>query len=55
MVLATIKELQKIEMIRLLDFYRLDHAVTTKQKSILKSVWSKCKTRKRKGERLVEG
>jgi hypothetical protein len=34
---ATIKELEKIEMSRQTDnIYRLDHAVTAKQKKILK-------------------
>jgi transposase len=35
---AAIKELEKIEMIKLLDHrYRLDHAVTATQKAILKA------------------
>lgn len=35
---AAIKELEKIEMVRQLDnVYRLDHAVTAKQKAILKA------------------
>ena len=35
---AALKELEKIEMVRLLDnIYRLDHAVTATQKSILKA------------------
>lgn len=35
---ATIKELEKIEMIRQTDGeYRLDHAVTATQKTILKA------------------
>jgi transposase len=35
---AAIKELEKIEMVRLLDnVYRLDHAITSTQKSILKA------------------
>ena len=35
---AAIKELEKIEMIRQLDnIYRLDHAITAKQKNILKA------------------
>lgn len=35
---ATLKELEKIEMVRLTDNrYRLDHAVTATQKTILKA------------------
>lgn len=35
---AALKELEKIEMVRLTDNrYRLDHAVTAKQKTILKA------------------
>ena len=35
---AAIKELEKIEMVRQLDnIYRLDHAVTAKQKKILEA------------------
>lgn len=35
---ATLKELEKIEMVRQLDnVYRLDHAVTANQKAILKA------------------
>lgn len=37
-VVSAIKELEKIEMVRQLDgIYRLDHAVTAKQKTILKA------------------
>ena len=37
-VVSAIKELEKIEMVRQLDgIYRLDHAVTSKQKTILKA------------------
>jgi macrodomain Ter protein organizer (MatP/YcbG family) len=35
---AAIKELEKIEMIRQMDgVYRLDHAVTARQKNVLKA------------------
>ena len=56
---ATLKELEKIEMVRQLDnVYRLDHAVTKVQKAILKAFgidaeYVKYKTTK-SGEKLIK-
>ena len=40
---AALKELEKIEMVRQLDnVYRLDHAVTANQKTILNAYFCTC-------------
>jgi hypothetical protein len=52
---AAIKELEKIEMIRQLDnVYRLDHAVTAKQKAILKAFGLNAKHVKEKAKEISE-
>jgi len=51
---ASIKELEKIEMIRLLDdVYRLDHAVTANQKAVLKAFGIKDATYVKKQAREI--
>ena len=50
---AALKELEKIEMVRLTDnMYRLDHAVTARQKTILKAFGMDADTVKYKAEEI---
>ena len=50
---AALKELKKIEMVRLTDnMYRLDHAVTARQKTILKAFGMDADTVKYKAEEI---
>lgn len=52
-VAASIKELEKIEMIRQADgIYRLDHAVTATQKTILKAFGIDADYVKRKAQEI---
>jgi len=53
---AAIKELEKIEMVRLLDKrYRLDHAVTATQKAILKAFGMDAAYIKNKANEIADG
>ena len=52
---ATIRELEKIEMIRQADgVYRLDHAVTATQKTILKAFGIDANYKKRKTKEISD-